>query len=244
MDKALQNKLVWSILVVVTILFVAGLAFYTNSNQVLIKPPVTPVKTEPAPTPISTSTKKSTADTELIRRLNTIYGTNNTYNAIGTAKPKITIVEFGDFTCIHSRASYPIIRSLALKYQDRVELIFRDRTPSEKSVGLALAAHCAGEQKQFWPMHDLLYQNQSDSLGKDEASILSLAQNLQLDQAQFKNCLDSRKYLNTIKKNMVDSERLAVPGTPSWYVNGLEYPSGELDKDTFEAYLLNLLDTK
>ena len=242
MDKELQNKLSWLILIVATITFVAGLALYSNSqpntDKLTAVTPSTPSKQEA----IATSSKPD--NSELLKRLNTIYGTNNSYNAIGAKKPKVTIVEFGDFTCIHSRASYPIIRSLALKYQDRVQLIFRDRTPSEKSVGLALAAHCAGEQNQFWTMHDLLYQNQSDGLGQDEASILALAQNIELDQAQFKNCLDTRKYLNTIKKNMVDSERLAVPGTPSWYVNGLEYPSGELDKDTFESYLLNLLDTK
>lgn len=243
MDKEIQNKLAWLILSIVTVLFIVGLYLYIQpSSREIIS---TTINEEITTTNNSTSSPAITAsspDPSLLKRLTTIYGTNNTYNVIGSSKPKITIVEFGDFTCIHCRASYPVIRSLTLKYQDSVQLIFRDRTPTEKSLGLALGAHCAGEQNQFWPMHDLLYQYQSDSLGQDEASILTLAQKLNLDQSQFKNCLDNRKYLNTIKKNMVDSERLAVEGTPSWFVNGIAYPSGELNKIDFENYLLNLLN--
>jgi protein-disulfide isomerase len=99
-----------------------------------------------------------------------------------------------------------------------------------------------GAQKQFWPFHDLLYQYQSDDLGQTLDSLLALAQKLNLNQEQFKSCLENHEYLNTVKKNMVDSERLGVAGTPSWYINGLAYPSGEIDQAAFEDYLANLLN--
>jgi len=242
MDKGIQNEISWLILTAVVAVFIVGLYMYANSNQQVVQlstiastPTITEVPTE-APPVVTT-----TPDRELLKKLNTIYGTDNSYNVIGTSSPKITIVEFGDFTCIHCRASYPVIRILALKYQDKIQFIYRDRTPSTKSVGLALAAHCAGEQGKFWPMHDGLFQNQSEALGKDEASIIKLADNLNIEPVQFKNCLTTKKYLNTIKKNMVDSERLAVEGTPTWYVNGIKYQSGEIDKTAFEDYLLELL---
>ena len=229
MDKDLQNKLSWLILIGVSLIFLVSLYLYTNR-------PVSDIST------LGPDSTPSTNNADLIKRLNTIYGTDNSYNAMGNPKAKVTIVEFGDFTCPYCRASAPILRELALKHPDQIQVIFRDRTPTEKSVGLALASHCAGEQNQFWPMHDLLYQYQSEELGQDEASIIALAQKLTLDQKQFQNCLDTRKYLNTIKKNMVDSERLALSGTPSWYINGLEYPGGTLDQAAFEDYLNNLLN--
>lgn len=230
MDKDLQNKLSWLILIAVSILFLLSLYLFTNrpiSDAVMLG---------------TDSAEDQLSNEELIKRLNTIYGIDNSYNVLGATKPKITIVEFGDFTCPYCRASAPIIRDILVKYKDQVQLIFRDRTPTERAVGLALASHCAGEQGQFWPMHDLLYQYQSETLGQDINSLTTLAEKLPINQAQFKDCLEIHKYLNTVKKNMVDSERLAISGTPSWYVNGLAYSSGQLDPAAFEDYLVNLLN--
>ena len=75
MDKELQNKLSWLILIVATITFVAGLALYSNSQpnteKLTAVTPSTPSKQET----IATSSKPD--NSELLKRRNTIYGTNN-----------------------------------------------------------------------------------------------------------------------------------------------------------------------
>ncbi len=81
-----------------------------------------------------------------------VEGKNNYWT--GAAKPKITIVEFADFSCAYCKNSFTNIREISLKYKKDVKIIFRDYPAYEYSLDLAMAARCAGEQGLFWLMHD------------------------------------------------------------------------------------------
>lgn len=166
-------------------------------------------------------------------------GADNSWNVFGSAKPKITIVEFGDFTCPYCRDNYPAIRTVAIRHQDTVQLIFRDRTPTQRSLGLSLVADCAGEQGKFWVMHDKLYQNQSDTLGNNFAELIALGQSIGLNETTFHDCLVNKKYLSKIKTNMQSSMDLGVKGTPTFFINGQEYV-GELDETQLETIINEL----
>lgn len=166
-------------------------------------------------------------------------GANNIWNVFGSAKPMVTIVEFGDFTCAFCKDNYPAIRATAIRHQDTVQLIFRDRTPTQRSLGLSLVAHCAGEQGKFWVMHDKLYQNQSETLGNDLAQLISLGQSIGLDATTFRDCLISQKYLSKIKTNMQASLDLGLSGTPTFFINGQKY-TGELSEDQLETIIKEL----
>lgn len=166
-------------------------------------------------------------------------GTDNLWNVFGSANPKITIVEFGDFTCPYCKDNYPAVRAVTMRHQDSVQLIFRDRTPDERSLGLALTAHCAGEQGKFWVMHDKLYQKQSDTLGNNFAELIALGQSIGLDETTFHDCLISRKYLGKITKNMKSSLDLKISGTPTFFINGKEYV-GELNETQLENIIKEL----
>lgn len=166
-------------------------------------------------------------------------GVDNSWNVFGSAKPKITIVEFGDFTCPFCKDNYPAIRTVALRHQESVQLIFRDRTPTQRSFKLSLVADCAGEQGKFWIMHDKLYQNQSDTLGNDFAQIIALGQSIGLDETTFRGCLSNQKYMNKITKNMQSSIDLGVKGTPTFFINGQEY-AGELQEAQLEEIIKSL----
>jgi len=166
-------------------------------------------------------------------------GVDNVWNVFGSAKPMVTIVEFGDFTCPYCKNNYPAIRAVALRHQDTVQLIFRDRTPTQRSLGLSLVADCAGEQGKFWVMHDKLYQNQSDTLGNNFAELTALGQSIGLDETTFHDCLVGQKYLSKIKKNMQSSIDLGVKGTPTFFINGQEYV-GELSETLLEDIIKSL----
>lgn len=258
MDLERQNQIAWLILAIAVTLFSVLLYAQSTVKQIVNteiewqepNPVTSPTTSEavinkpasvtatPLPDFISSSTPANIYDNQDI-----INGTNNTYNVTGTKTPVITIVEFGDFTCPHCRASFPIIRSISVKYRDYVQFIYRDRTPSERSIGLALTAHCAGEQDHFWQMHDLLYQNQSDTLGEspNDPQILALINKVNLDSEKFYECLKELRYLNKIKINTMHSERLGSSGTPTWFINGQIF-QGELDQANIEAYLNSILD--
>lgn len=168
-----------------------------------------------------------------------IEGSNNTWNVFGATNPKITIVEFGDFTCTYCHQNYPIVRSLMNKYSDSVKFIWRDRTPTQRSLVLALTAQCAGEQGKFWQMHDKLFEKQSATLGTDGAEIITLAQNINLDLDTFRSCLKKQTYLPKIKDSMKTGIDLNISGTPTFFINGTQY-SGFTPEETFEAVIKEL----
>jgi protein-disulfide isomerase len=144
-----------------------------------------------------------------------IIGTNNYW--LGSANPKITIVEFGDFNCSNCKNSFPNIREISLKYKDSVKIIFRDFPVLENSSNLALAGRCAGEQGLFWVMHDKLFTNQ----GEFEINQLSnFANQIGADVKKFTSCLENEKYISDINKDYADGKLLEITGTPTWFING------------------------
>lgn len=135
----------------------------------------------------------------------------------------VTIVEFADFACPFCEKSHTILKKIITRYPGKVKIIFRDMPLHENSIALSLAARCAGEQGKFWEMHNQLYANQSsltvtgDDLNK---VIYDLAGTLGINAATFDNCYQSKKYLENISVDAVDSATLQLKGTPSWFIDG------------------------
>jgi protein-disulfide isomerase len=159
---------------------------------------------------------------------------------IGSANPKITIVEFSDFACPYCKSSFSKIREIGLKYKNEIKYIYRDMPLHEESTDLAMAARCAGEQGLFWPMHDKLFQNQGV---KTENELLELANQIGADKNKFKICFEGKKYLPLIQKDYLDGEELKITGTPTWFINGGR-ASGDLPMKAWEEIIGELLQTK
>ena len=108
------------------------------------------------------------------------------------------------------------------EYPDQIRYVHRDFPLEEihpDAFNASLAARCAGEQGQYWEMHDALYSNQED------LSIENLnkqAEMLNLEMDQFKNCLATRKYENNILIDKQAGKDYGVNGTPTMFVNGYQ----------------------
>lgn len=156
---------------------------------------------------------------------------------LGSAKPKITIVEFGDFACHHTAREFPIVRELGLKYKDDVRVVWRDYPlVAEHSILLALAARCAGEQGLFWPMYDKLFQNQGVYQAEQ---LIALAKQIGADTARFSDCAREQKYLKEIKQDITDGQAFGINGTPTFFINGYKV-EGEIPYDVFEKIIEEL----
>src|SRR5213078_694063 len=106
---------------------------------------------------------------------------------LGQAKAPVLIVEFSDFTCGYCGRFYrETLPALKTDYLDagKVRFAYRDYPRDSQGFGLvaAHAARCAGEQGQFWGMHDRLF-DQHDRLGT--GIILQLASDLRLNEKTF-----------------------------------------------------------
>jgi protein-disulfide isomerase len=145
---------------------------------------------------------------------------NGNDHVLGAPHAPVTVVEYGDFECPICKQAAPAVKLLLERFQNRVLFAFR-HFPQESAhphaIQAAEAAECAGAQGRFWPMHDLLFENQAHL---DRKHLFGYAQKLELDQARFTADMDDEVYLQRIRDH-IDTGRLSrVRATPGFFVNG------------------------
>lgn len=87
----------------------------------------------------------------------------------------------------------------------------------------AEAAQCAGEQGQYWEMHNQLFAqpDQWDTTREAaRASFQTYADVLNLNNGDFLQCLDEGRYTANVEANMQEARRFGLTGTPSFIING------------------------
>lgn len=90
------------------------------------------------------------------------------------------------------------------------------------SVPAAIAARCAGDQGRYWPMHDLLFSQQtswytSSSPGDVFADIAS---QVGLDMGAWRECVSEGRHLEEIAASRKYGEQMGVSSTPTLFLNG------------------------
>jgi protein-disulfide isomerase len=121
-----------------------------------------------------------------------------------------------------------------------VGYIFRDYPQAgihTSAVHQADAAYCAAEQDRYWKMHDLLYDKVDLFTGIREADFTTIdkfSSELSLDMEAFKECMESRRYLERITQDFEIAQTLGIRATPAYGVNGEIlfglYPAGVWQK--------------
>lgn len=107
----------------------------------------------------------------------------------------------------------------------KVLLIFRNYPLSSLHAQAQLAAEtaeCAGQQGQFWAMHDLLFLNQQEWADNEGALsvFLGYGGRLGLDQAVFRTCLGDHQMAQKVQDDYAFGQSIQVPATPSFVING------------------------
>jgi protein-disulfide isomerase len=145
----------------------------------------------------------------------------------GPRDAAITLVEFSDFECGFCGRFVNTLKEVTENYGDQVRLVFRqfplNMHPNAQKA--AEASLCAQDQGKFWPMHDLLFQEQS-KLGV--ADLKDKASRLGLDRGVFDDCLESGRYAEKVKEEMKEGASAGISGTPALFINGIPLPGGAL----------------
>jgi protein-disulfide isomerase len=161
------------------------------------------------------------------------------------------VVEFADFQCDscqrHSLETQPIVDE---RFVETGEILWVFKHLPLKihpqSPAAAAAAECAGDQGQFWQMHDLLFETLEEwSTAKvPDATFLALAEELELDAGVFQTCLNSRQALERVLSDIYDAQGV-VDRTPTFIFlfGGRGSASrGALPTDQFISRLEGLLE--
>ena len=103
------------------------------------------------------------------------------------------------------------------------------------SLAAANAAECAGEQGQFWPMHDLLFERQRDIFGGADV-FGEMAAELGLDTAAFNSCVSEQRYADVIQAQDQARRQLGIRTRPTFDING-QLVVGALGFDAFNSVI-------
>ncbi len=166
----------------------------------------------------------------------------------------ITIVEFSDFQCpFCARFQIQTLPLILEQYVEtgKVKFVYRDfpiQNSHPNAMPAAAASECAHEQNKYWEYHDALFENQGVWNKVDIASAVTIfkefAVELDLNQDQFSNCLDSGKYIEEINNDLKDGRDYGITGTPGFFIGNEENGFVKLNgAQPFEAFK-NIIDSQ
>lgn len=165
---------------------------------------------------------------------------DNFAGALGDPDAPVKIAEFTDYQCPfcarHSQDTLPRILSDMID-TGRVYYAMYDMPLDSLHPNARLAstvARCAGDQNQYWAMHDLLFGRQDEWTGQDASWFNTLAEELSLDTAAFSQCVASGRFDSIIQASLDEAAQLGLQGTPSFFVNGYRVFNGAQPFDVFE----------
>jgi protein-disulfide isomerase len=171
-------------------------------------------------------------------------------SVIGRANAPITLVEYTDYQCPYCyrffKNTYPLLKK---KYIDtgKLKLVIKDLPLGfhAHAMKAAQAARCAGDQKKFLAMHEILYKN---SKKLDIKYMPKYAQQAGLNVKSVNACLASNTHIAAINKEMAEAESVDVKGTPTFVLGKTDGKSvygkkivGAKSINDFERYIGELV---
>jgi len=146
----------------------------------------------------------------------------------GSTKAPVTVYEMSDFQCPYCRQfaleTFPELERDYIK-SGKVRWIFINfpLTSIHKHASAAAElALCAGQQGQFWRVHDLLFQHQEVWSPLKEAGpfFVSLADSAKLSKPTLLACLDSPETRQLVRADAEGAARSGATSTPTFYIEG------------------------
>jgi len=138
----------------------------------------------------------------------------------------VTLVQYGDHECPFTRLSRHSVHKLQREFPDELRFVYR-HFPLEgihpHARAAATAAEAAGAQTDFWTMHEYLFEHQKRL---EDADLHEYAIALGLDAVRFERERSSPDVARRIDRDVSSGERSGVPGTPTFYVNGMRHHGG------------------
>ena len=142
--------------------------------------------------------------------------------SIGPEDAPITLIEFGDYQCPYCQAWYlQVYPQIMNAYQGKIRFVYRDFPLTgihAEASPAAEAADCAGEQGEYWPYHDKLFNG---GLTLSSNTFIKYASDVDLDLDQFRNCINTNKYQDAVEDNYNFAYNLGISSTPTFFINGL-----------------------
>jgi protein-disulfide isomerase len=141
----------------------------------------------------------------------------------GSVAAPIQLVEHGDYECPFCGRAHLILKAVRASMGDDLLFAFRNFPLSQvhpHALRAAHAAEAAGRQGRFWPMHDLLFENQQFL---EDEHLFRYAGLVGCHLDQFAEDIDSEEVAEKVRSDFLSGARSGVNGTPTFFINGERY---------------------
>jgi protein-disulfide isomerase len=145
---------------------------------------------------------------------------NHSDHFTGSHTATVTVVEYGDFECPSCAQAYPAVKMMLRHFGEKIRFVYRhfpQREVHPHAELAAEAAEAAGAQHKFWPMHDLLFENQRHLKA---ASLRKYAAAAELELERYDFEMGDHVYLQRVQEHLASGNRSGVRATPTFFVNG------------------------
>jgi protein-disulfide isomerase len=154
----------------------------------------------------------------------------------GPADAPVTLVEYGDYQCPYCGAAHRSVQEVQARMGNRLRFVFRNfpiSTSHPRAEPAAAPAEAAAAQGRFWPMHDLIFENQKRLRDRD---LRDYAEQVGLDLERFDAELAEHVHAARVHEDFMSGVRSGVNGTPTFFVNGARHDDS-YDVETLLAAL-------
>jgi protein-disulfide isomerase len=159
----------------------------------------------------------------------------DSYRSLGDADASVVVTEFSDYQCpACAQIEALLVPALIEQYVDtgKVRFVYRHfplDAGHPNARGAAEAAACAGQQDEFWAMHDRIFAGQSDWANESDPSAVlgSYAEEIGLDAETFNDCLEAGEAATEVQSDFLAGQTLGVNATPYFFVNDLPVRGGK-----------------
>jgi protein-disulfide isomerase len=160
---------------------------------------------------------------------------------IGPKTAPVTFVLFTDFPCGPCVAAHIELMALLKeeKFKKKIRIIYKFYPATNMANISRLSAQAAIAAFALGRFEDLVSQLYS-SQRFDGSSLVRTATDLNMDPNVFQRHMHLQKTLERLDKDQDDFRKLRLKGTPTLFINGLEYPD-PITKESLEGPVADIL---
>lgn len=147
---------------------------------------------------------------------------------------KVTVVEYASVTCGHCATwNEEVWPEFKTKYVDsnKVRFVFREfpTPPQDIAVAGFLIARCAGPDKYFDVVHDIMASQKEWLAGvQPRTTLFRAGQAAGLSEQQINDCIRDKAAIEAMEKRIQAGISAGVTGTPYFTVNGVKVADSSL----------------
>lgn len=155
-------------------------------------------------------------------------------HVLGQADAPVVVFEYSDLQCpfcgAFDRTQFPTLKS---DYIDtgKVRFVYRhfpltDSHPDAQRA--AEASECASDQDMFFEFITEVFSDATRQQNLSAAVLRDIAEEAGLDLTLYDACILADNKESRVEQDVNSGTALGVPGTPTFYVNGIQASSGTL----------------